>query len=134
MKYSEVKELLQAGFTADEIRSMINPQNSQNNPQEVNTNVPDPIPENDSETKAKQAADQLAKEQDPADAKPEKQNDDEKFNQLNSTMEKLIRTIQSANLNNSSVPSLREPDIDTKVDSIMASIIRPEREKGGSDK
>ena len=33
MNYSEVIELLHAGFNADEIRSMINPQNPQNNPQ-----------------------------------------------------------------------------------------------------
>ena len=38
MNYSEVKELLQAGFTAEEIRGMLitpadNPQNPQDNPQ-----------------------------------------------------------------------------------------------------
>ena len=131
MNYSEVKELLNAGFTADEIRSMINPQNSQNNPQEVNTNVSEPESEKDSETKINQAADQLSKDLDPADAKSENTNNDEKFNQLNNTMEKLIKTIQSSNLNNSSFGSMKETDINTEVDKIMASIIRPERKKGG---
>ena len=43
MNYSEVKSLLDAGFTADEIRGMMgsNPQNSQNNPQPE----PEPQPE-----------------------------------------------------------------------------------------
>ena len=117
MNYSEVKELLQAGFTADEIRQMLsvnpqddNPQNPQENPQveepeyQAEVKQPDPVPVND-----------------------------QRFDQLNTTMEKLIRTIQSANLNNSSFDSVKETDINTEVDKIMASIIRPERKEGGNN-
>ena len=120
MNYSEVKELLKAGFTAEEIRTMLitpadNPQNPQDNPQPEQ-----PQPEQP--------------EEQPQPEQPEQPQDDTKFNQLNATMEKLIKTIQSSNLNNSSFDKMNETDINTKVDQIMAGLIRPEREKGGSDK
>lgn len=123
MKFSEVQELLKAGFTADEIRGMLtdpvnpqtdNPQIPQDSPQEQPEEQPSPV--------------MPAQTEQPANTET-----DERFNQLNSTMEKLIKTIQSSNLNNSSFNSVSEPDINTKVDKIMASIIRPEREKGGND-
>ena len=113
MNYSEVKELLQAGFTAEEIRGMLttpsdNPQNPQDNP-----HPEQPQPEQ------------------PAQPQPEPTPDDSRFEQLNSTMEKILKSIQSANLNNNSFDK-KEADIDTQVDKIMAGIIRPEREKGGN--
>lgn len=116
MNYSEVKELLQAGFTAEEIRGMLttpsdNPQNPQDNPQ----------PEQPEEQPQPEQPEQ-----------PEQSQDDAKFNQLNATMEKLIKTIQHSNLNNNSFDRMKETDIDTEVDKIMAGIIRPEREKGGN--
>ena len=114
MNYSEVKELLQAGFTAEEIRGMLttpsdNPQNPQENPQPDQQEQPQPV-------------------------QSEQTHDDTKFNQLNATMEKLIKTIQSSNLNNSSFDKMKETDINTEVDKIMAGLIRPEREtKGGNN-
>ena len=118
MNYSEVKELLQAGFTAEEIRGMLitppdNPQNPQDNPQPEQ-----PQPEQP--------------EEQPQPEQPEQTPDDAKFNQLNDTMEKLIRTIQHSNLNNNSFDHMKETDINSEVDKIMAGIIRPEREKGGN--
>ena len=121
MNYSEVKELLQAGFTAEEIRGMLitpadNPQNSQDNPQ------PEPKqPEEQPEPKQP--------EEQPQPKQPEQQQDDAKFNQLNATMEKLIKTIQHSNLNNNSFDRMKETDINSEVDKIMAGIIRPEREQ-----
>ena len=110
MNYSEVKELLQAGFTAEEIRGMLttpadNPQNPQNNPQPEQT------------------------EEQPQPVQPEQTQDDARFNQLNATMEKLIKTIQHSNLNNNSFDHMKETDINSEVDKIMAGIIRPEREQ-----
>ena len=120
MNYSEVKELLQAGFTAEEIRTMLttpadNPQNPQDNPQPEQ-----PQPEQP--------------EEQPQPKQPEQTQDDARFNQLNDTMEKLIKTIQHSNLNNNSFDRMKETDINSEVDKIMAGIIRPEREKGGTDK
>lgn len=110
MNYSEVQELLKAGFNADEIREMLNPQNSQDNPQPEPE--PDPEPENNPESE-------------PAPA-PESDN---RFNQLNETMTKILKAIQGNNLQNNSVKTI-DADIDTQVDKIMGSLIRPEREKG----
>ena len=135
MNYSEVKELLQAGFTADEIRGMLtadNPQNPQINSQAENTNNSETVQENNSENQLAQTGDQPGSVQDPAGA-PAVNTNNPNFNQLNATMEKLIKTIQSSNFNNSSFDKMNETDINTEVDKIMAGLIRPEREnKGGT--
>ena len=110
MIYSEVQELLKAGFNADEIRQMLNPQNQQDNPQPEPELTPEPTPEPDPE---------------PSPA-PESDN---RFNQLNETMTKILKAIQGNNLQNNSIKTI-DADIDTQVDKIMGSLIRPEREKG----
>ena len=120
MNYSEVKELLNAGFTAEEIRGMLitpadNPQNTQENPQEA-------------ESEAQKIEDCAQSPGAPAAEKA--QENDDRFNQLNATMERLIKTIQVSNLNNNSIDAISaKADIDTQVDEIMAGIIRPERKK-----
>ena len=106
MNYSEVQELLKAGFNADEIRGMLNPQNPQDNPQPDPEPDPEPTPE------------------------PEPAHEsDNRFNQLNETMTKILKAIQGNNLQNNSVKTI-DADIDTQVDKIMGSLIRPEHEKG----
>ena len=123
MNYSEVKELLQAGFTADEIRTMLttNPQNSQSNPQ------PDP-------EQPEEQPQPVQPEEQPQPAQPEQTQDDTKFNQLNDTMSKILHAIQSANRQNNSVDSIgNKTDLNSEVDKIMGSIIRPERKEGGSN-
>lgn len=112
MNYSEVKALLEAGFNADEIRGMLNPQNPQDNPQPDPEPTPEPDPEPEKETKPEPA--------------PESDN---RFNQLNETMTKILKAIQGNNLQNNSIKTI-DADIDTQVDKIMGSLIRPEREKG----
>lgn len=112
MNYSEVKALLEAGFNADEIREMLNPQNPQDNTQPEPESTPQPDPEPTPE----QAPEQNAES-------------DNRFNQLNETMTKILKAIQGNNLQNNSVKTI-DADIDTQVDKIMGSLIRPEREKG----
>lgn len=114
MNYSEVKALLEAGFNADEIRQMLNPQNPQDTPQ------PDPEPNPES------TPEQTSPESTPEQTTPETDN---RFNQLNETMTKILKAIQGNNLQNNSIQKM-DTDIDTQVDKIMGSLIRPEREKG----
>ena len=122
MNLETVKQLLDAGFTHDEIMSFNNPQNSQDNPQ---TEQP----------QKKEAQENEVLDLDPVQDPDEKaQENDAKFNQLNATMEKLIKTIQLSNLNNNSFDHMKETDINSEVDKIMAGIIRPEREKEVTDK
>lgn len=116
MNYSEVKELLTAGFTHDEIISMLNPQNNAQAP------APDPEPNPEPEQEQEQAV-----ENPEQPAQPEQLTDD-KFNQLNSTMEKLIKTIQTSNLQSNFVDTVKGVSLEKEVDDIMKSIIRPEKE------
>lgn len=117
MNYSEVKSLLDAGFTADEIRTMLNnPQNPQNNSQDPEPTLaqdPEPTP---TPTQAP------APDPEPAPA------DDERFNQLNDTMTRILKAIQASNRNTATVNTV-QPDLDTEVDKIMNGIIRPEKEE-----
>lgn len=133
MNYVEVKALLDAGFTADEIRGMMgnvqtnNPQNPQNNPQDLSpdtaeqiSTVPDsPVPDSDPVNSS-----------DPVPVPGNKTDQD--FSALNATMERLIKTIQTSNLRSDSFSAPAAKDLDSQVDSIMGSIIRPERKEGGS--
>ena len=133
MNYVEVKALLDAGFTADEIRGMMgdvqtnNPQIPQISPQDPGPAEPEPgnkdTPDNHpvSDPVVPSAAVPVPGEQTNAD-----------FTQLNATMERLIKTIQTSNLRSDSFSTPAAKDLDSQVDSIMGSIIRPERKEGGS--
>ena len=114
MTLSDIKDLLAAGFTHDEIMQLNNPQNPQDFPQEQ----PDPSP-------------------DPEEQEPEQDNNpdpapapaEDKLNQLTGQIDQLIRTIQASNLQNNFVDSARKADLNQQVDDIMKSIIRPEKEE-----
>lgn len=125
MESLEVLKLVDAGFTADEIRQMMNPQ--QNNPQNSQENPQEPVVEL---VYDESIAEEYKKEQEEKKENPVPQ-EDHRFDQLNETMQKLIKTIQTSNLHNNSIQSITETDINTQVDQIMAGIIRPEHEKKG---
>ena len=116
MKFLDVARMLKAGFTADEIRQM----DKDDNPQENNSQIPQDNPQPDPEPTTETSPDPVQT--------PE---EDHRFDQLNETMQKLIKTIQASNLHNNSIQSITETDINTQVDQIMAGIIRPEHEKKG---
>lgn len=125
MNITEVTRLLDAGFTKDEILSLF-PQNPQNNPQEHFSEHSEPEENKDSENKENTAQDPAENKTDQSDAQPEKANIPE-IDRLNSTVEKLIRTIQASNLQNNYTGSTGKIDIQEQVDNIMRSIIRPEK-------
>ena len=135
MNYSEVKELLAAGFTHDEIMGFVN---NPQNPQDIhNPNIKHDDPEKGSENEADSAVDPQPVVADPAGAPPENPNipNDDRFNQLNETMNKLIKTIQTSNLQTATFGVNKETDLNSEVDKIMANLIRPEHdEKGGISK
>ncbi len=132
MNYSEVKELLSAGFTADEIRGMMagnNPQFPQLSPQDENTNIPEQEVEKNSEKEISRNGDQSGAGPELAPGVNENTNIPN-FDSLNENISKLIKTIQTANFQNASFDQITKTDLNTQVDNIMASIIRPEKEKG----
>lgn len=123
MTFSEVKELLAAGFTHDEIMqfSTVSPGNPQvvlTSQQEAALDDPEPEVQNTNDASPDPG-------QDPGQP-AQNNNDNPMLTQLNETMNKLIRTIQTSNLKNNSFDKNVETDINKQVDSIMASIIRPE--------
>lgn len=107
MNFSEVKQLLDAGFTADEIRLM-------------NTMNDEPVPVTDG-TPEEPQPEEPQPEQTPA-AAPEL---DEKLTGLSNTINQLIKTIQASNLQNNFRDSAPEVELEKQVDDIMKSIIRP---------
>ena len=112
MTFSEVKQLLDAGFTKDEILSLTDPvrepaEDPAETPADPPAETPDIVP-----------ADPPAET--PADPPYNPQ-----FEELTETMNKLIRTIQASNLQSASMDKPSE-DKAVLVDKIMESIIRPD--------
>ena len=125
MNYSEIKELLNAGFTHDEIMSIVTPDKT---PDKTPEKEPDKNPEKDPEKdpdKTPEKDPDKTPEKDP-DKTPEKDPVEKKLEGLTSVVAGLMKAMQESNIINSSINTL--PGSDTgAVDSIMASIIRPER-------
>lgn len=121
MTLSDIKDLLAAGFTHDEIMQLNNPQNPQN-PQDF----PQEQPESSPDPEEKQPDPDTNPESNPQEpAAPA----EDKLNQLTGQIDQLIRTIQASNLQNNFVDSARKADLNQQVDDIMKSIIRPEKEE-----
>ena len=119
MTLSDIKDLLAAGFTHDEIMQLNNPQNPQDYPQKQPDPTPDPSPDPEGQEPEQD------NNPDPAPAAPA----EDKLNQLTGQIDQLIRTIQASNLQNNFVDSARKADLNQQVDDIMKSIIRPEKEE-----
>ena len=114
MTCPEIKQLLEAGFTHDEIMSFTpsteNPSPAQVEPETTGEQVE---PETPVDNKVE-----------PVPA-PEVLPDYEK---LTTSIEKLIKTIQASNLANASFNTKGET-LEQEVDQIMSTLIRPERKE-----
>lgn len=123
MNISDVRELLAAGFSHDEIIALINPQNPQNNSQEEQTAVQSDS--TDTDVKPTAVPEPAAA----AENKPE--SDLELFQHAIRDMiasnKELMQTIQASNLHNDSHGSNSIDDITTKAENALRSIIRPEK-------
>lgn len=120
MTFSEIKELLDSGFSRDDIMTL------------AGSVSPDPVPadlgpEPEPEPEPSPAEDPVP---DPEPAPAPAAAPDPITKQLNDNISKLIKTIQASNLINNHSDKL--PDLNKEVDSIMESLIRPL--KGGNDK
>ena len=116
MQFGEIKQLLDAGFTHDEIMSICGGNvsddkqvASETSPAEPETVKPEPVADTT-----------------PIESGQEKIYPD--FDKLNQTMNQLIKTIQSSNLAHASFGNIKG-NIDDAVDKIMSEIIRPERKE-----
>lgn len=125
MNISEVKELLAAGFTHDEIMALDNSQNSQNNPQEKPTPV-------SSETQPEENK----PESNPEEKKPEENKPDsnlELFQQSIKDMiasnKELMAAIHASNLANDSHGNDSLETINTRAEEALKSIIAQPRKE-----
>lgn len=118
MTFSDIKMLLDAGFSKDEIMTL-------NQTGEVTRIIPDPVsdpaPAEDPVTDPEPAEDPVS---DPAPAPAAAP--DPITKQLNDNITKLIKTIQASNLSKNTMDGM--PDLNKQVDTIMESIIRPIKE------
>lgn len=118
MTGDQVLKLLESGFTAEEIRKMQEPapeppKDPQPEPQQ------EPEPDRQQET-----APEPQKEPEPSET-------DKRLDALETSISKLVKTLQESNLKNSSFQSDPADSLEAQTDKIMASIIRPEPAKKG---
>ena len=127
MNLETVKQLLDAGFTHDEIMSFNNPQNPQVIPQDNTNNSQDdthtePAGDHPDPTETEPVSDHQENNQEP-------QNDyNERFDVLTNMIEDVKKSIQASNLQNNFVETVNHASLEKQVDNIMQSIIRPEKE------
>ena len=127
MNLETVKQLLDAGFTHDEIMSFNNPQNPQVIPQDNTNNSQDdthtePAGDHPDLTETEPVSDHQENNQEP-------QNDyNERFDALTNMIEDVKKSIQASNLQNNFVETVNQASLEKQVDDIMKTIIRPEKE------
>ena len=114
MTGDQVLKLLESGFTAEEIRKMQEPAPE---PQKD----PQPEPQKDQEP-----APEPKKEPEPSET-------EKRLGALETSIEKLVKTLQESNLKKASFNSDPADSLEAQTDKIMASIMRPEPIKKGSE-
>ena len=120
MTGDQVLKLLESGFTAEEIRKMQEPApEPQQDPQ------PEPNPDQEPERQQETAPE--------PHQNPEPSETDKRLDALETSISKLVKTLQESNLKNSSFNSAGTDSLEAQTDKIMASIIRPEPIKKGSE-
>ena len=133
MNFSEIKELLNAGFTHDEIMSLVTQDTTPDktpdtNPDKTPDKTPATNPDKTPDTNPDKTPDtnpDKTPDTNP-DNNPDKTPVEKQLEGLTSVVAGLMKAMQESNIINSSINTL--PGSDTAaVDSIMASIIRPER-------
>ena len=129
MNFSEIKELLNAGFTHDEIMSLVTQDTTPDktpdtNPDKTPDKTPATNPDKTPDTNPDKTPDTNPDKT--PDNNPDKTPVEKQLEGLTSVVAGLMKAMQESNIINSSINTL--PGSDTAaVDSIMASIIRPER-------
>ena len=109
MKLQEVQELLEKGFTHEEIMSFVNAEKPEEKP-EVK---PEEKPEEQPEVK-------------PEEKPEEKTAVETRLDKIESMFSELIKTMQTSNINNSTF-NKTSADEEKSVDDILSTLIRPER-------
>ncbi len=115
MDLTQVTKLIEAGFTAQEIREMM--QGTQQNPQPE----PQPEPETNPEPQPE------------PETNPEPQPDqmEQRLTNIETSISSLLKAIQESNLRNDTQPGAGTKSMQELTDAAMAALINPQ---GGKDK
>ena len=113
MTGDQVLKLLESGFTAEEIRKMDDPFPAPE-PQQEPQQETEPEPERQQETAPE------------PHQEPEPSETDKRLDALETSISKLVKTLQESNLKSASFNSAGTDSLEAQTDKIMASIIRPE--------
>lgn len=118
MTGDQVLKLLESGFTAEEIRKMQEPAPE---PQPEPQKEQEPEPERQQETAPEPQKD------------PEPSETEKRLGALETSIEKLVKTLQESNLRKASFNSDPADSLEAQTDKIMAGIIRPEHNNKGKE-
>ena len=123
MTVSERLELIRAGYSKEEIESMINPQNPQNNPQEKETSVDSEKPESQAQESEKETS--VHNDPAPDENKPDStlKAFQDSIKEMIKSNQDLMRVIQDSNLKNDSHGNNSIDDINHKAEDVLKSII-----------
>ena len=116
MTGDQVLKLLESGFTAEEIRKMQEP-------------APEPQPDPQPEPQKEQEPERQQETAPEPPKEPEPSETEKRLGALETSISKLVKTLQESNLKNSSFQSDPADSLEAQTDKIMASIIRPETER-----
>ena len=124
MTGDQVLKLLESGFTAEEIRKMDDPfpvpaPEPPKEPQPEPQKEPEPEPQKE---RQQETAPEPQKEPEPSET-------DKRLDALETSISKLVKTLQESNLKSASFQSDPADSLEAQTDRIMASIIRPETER-----
>lgn len=121
-------KLLDAGFSKDEILSLV-PAQPMTSQQEAAAADPEPV---SAEPEAQTDAEQKAPDPEPGPAAQTESAMEERLSGIEKSISDLMKTIQAANRKHDTIGGL--PDsLEDETDRIMKSIIRPEHQKRKDD-
>lgn len=118
MKLQDVQNLLDKGFSHDEIMSFIN----EEKPEEKK---PEEKPE-EKKPEEKKPEEKKPEEKKPEEKPEEKSAVETRMDKIENMFSELIKTMQTSNINNS-IFNKTSADEEKSVDDILSTLIRPER-------
>lgn len=119
MDLTQVTKLLDAGFTAAEIREMM--QGTQ----------PEPQPETKPETETKPEPEPQPEPETKPEPKPQPDPTEQRLTSIETSISSLLKAIQESNLRNDTQPGAGTKSMQELTDAAMAALINPQ---GGKDK
>lgn len=121
-------KMLDAGFTKEEILSIVNPKDPKpaEEPQEQQPQE-EPREQQPQEEPGEQQPQEEPQEQQPPEEKPDN-NMDQRLTGIEKQISTLIKAVQANNVKQDSIKTPPE-NLEIETDKIMESIIRPERQK-----